>query len=194
LHVLKCNAHRNQSDNSKRREQIEKANAHLRKKEKGTIYKRLWPTCKNHSATDPNLRSINSFPMRLALHSLLKSRERKEKKRKRENMQRKRKNEMSKSQSLPHQSVKCIKAKVNHEFSSYSNFPAKEKRKKKQENPKPEECKFLLESTKKRKSEQRKEKCNTIKITVSQPNRQVAVFHGRTRRVLPLTIFAKPTR
>jgi len=32
------------------------------------------------------------------------------------------------------------------------------------------------------------------KLTVSQPNRQVAVFHGRTRRVLPLTIFAMPTR
>jgi hypothetical protein len=29
--------------------------------------------------------------------------------------------------------------------------------------------------------------------TVSQPNRQVAVFHGRTK-VLPLTIFAMPTR
>jgi hypothetical protein len=52
--VLKCNAHHNQSDNSKWRKQIEKANAHLRKKEKGMIYKRLWPTCKNHNTTDPN--------------------------------------------------------------------------------------------------------------------------------------------
>jgi hypothetical protein len=41
-------------------------------------------------------------------------------------------------------------------------------------------------------TEQLSAKTTTIKAmpsTVSQPNRQVAVFHGRTK-VLPLTIFA----
>jgi len=41
---------------------------------------------------------------------------------------------------------------------------------------------------------------NAMIITVSQPNRQVEVFHGRNKKqlklnlVLPLTIFAMPTR